>query len=61
MRFLEQRTRRTPQEPLKGMRATLFGGFCLVSGAILVAFEGPWPLWSFLLLLGVLLSLRRGN
>lgn len=61
MRFLEQRTRREPVAPLRGMRATLFGGFCLVSGAILVAFDGPWPLWAALLVLGVLLPLRRGN
>jgi len=61
MRFLEQRTRREPVAPLRGMRATLFGGFCLVSGAILVAFDGPWPLWTALLILGVLLPLRRGN
>jgi ubiquinone biosynthesis protein len=60
-RYFEQRTRQKPMAPLRGMRATLFGGFCLVSGAILVAFDGPWLLWSFLLLLGVLLSLRRGD
>ncbi len=58
LRFLEQRTRRTPSRPLSGTRATLFGGFCLVSGAILVAFDGPWPLWLALLTIGVLLPLR---
>ncbi len=60
-RFLEQRTRSRPESPLRGLRATLFGGFCLVGGAILVAFDGPWPLWLGLLILGVLLPLRRGN
>jgi ubiquinone biosynthesis protein len=61
LRFLEQRTRHVPSSPLRGTRATLFGGFCLVSGAILVAFDGPWPLWVLLLTLGVLLPLRRDD
>jgi ubiquinone biosynthesis protein len=61
LRFLEQRTRHIPESPLRGTRATLFGGFCLVAGAILVAFDGPWPLWVALLIIGVLLPLRRGN
>lgn len=60
-RFLEQRTLHRPEPPLRGLRATLFGGFCLVGGALLVAFDGPWPLWALLLTLGVLLPLRRGN
>jgi ubiquinone biosynthesis protein len=61
LRFLEQRTRHAPTGPLRGTRATLFGGFCLVAGAVLLAFQGPWPLWVALLSSGVLLSLRRGD
>jgi ubiquinone biosynthesis protein len=62
LRFLEQRTRRPPPEgPLRGTRATLYGGFCLVAGALLVAADGPWPLWAGLLLLGLLIPLRRGG
>ena len=60
-RFLEQRTRREPVSPLRGIRATIFGGFCLVSGSLLAAFDGPWPVWMTLLTVGILLSLRRGN
>jgi ubiquinone biosynthesis protein len=58
---LEDRTVSQPQKPLTGMRATLFGGFCLVSGSILVAFDGPWVPAVVLLILGVLLPLRRGR
>jgi len=61
LRYLEQRTRRVPESALRGIRATLFGGFCLVAGAILVAFNGPWYLWIPLLILGVLLPLRSGT
>jgi ubiquinone biosynthesis protein len=61
LRILEQRTRRQPERPLRGTRATIFGGFCLVSGAILAAFEGPWVVSVTLLVLGLLLSLRKGE
>jgi hypothetical protein len=47
------------ENPFAGIRATLYGGFCLVSGAILATFGGPWPLWALLLAIGLLLPLRR--
>jgi ubiquinone biosynthesis protein len=58
---LEQRTQRRPQRPLTGVRATLYGGACLVAGAILVSLDGPWLLAAILLTVGVLLPLRRGD
>lgn len=58
---LEQRTQRRPQRPLTGVRATLYGGACLVAGAILVGLDGPWLLAAILLTVGVLLPLRRGD
>ena len=58
---LEERTRRRPQRPLTGVRATLYGGACLVAGAILVGLDGPWMLAAILLTVGVLLPLRRGD
>lgn len=61
LRILEQQTRRPPEKPLAGLRGTLFGGFALVSGAILAAFGGPWPVWSLLIILGLLVPLRSGR
>jgi ubiquinone biosynthesis protein len=58
---LEERTGRRPQRPLTGVRATLFGGACLVSGALLVGLGGPWFLAVVLMITGLLLSLRRGD
>jgi ubiquinone biosynthesis protein len=60
-RALERQATRRPPRPLTGVRATLFGGSCLVAGSILVVFDGPWPLWVPLMLLGLLLPLRRGD
>jgi predicted unusual protein kinase regulating ubiquinone biosynthesis (AarF/ABC1/UbiB family) len=59
LRIMEQQTRRPPASPLSGLRGTLYGGFCLVSGAILAAMGGPWPLWSGLIFLGLLVPLRK--
>ena len=59
--YLEKRMQTRPQRPLSGVRATLFGGACLVAGAILVAFDGPWLLAAALLIVGFLLPLRRGD
>jgi ubiquinone biosynthesis protein len=58
---LEGRTRRRPQRPLTGVRATLFGGACLVAGAILIGLDGPWVLSALLFTIGLLLPLRRGD
>jgi ubiquinone biosynthesis protein len=61
LRYLEKTTRQPPENPLSGVRGTLFAGFCLVSGAILAAFGGPWPVWAALFLLALILALRRGR
>jgi ubiquinone biosynthesis protein len=59
--MIEERTRRKPQRPLTGVRATLYGGACMVAGAILIGLEGPWLLAALLFTVGVLLPLRRGE
>ena len=58
---LEERSRKPVQRPLAGTRATVLGGFCLVSGAILMAAEGPWVVSLILLVLGLALPLRKGH
>lgn len=61
LHLVEQSTRRPAENPLGGVRATLYGGACLVAGAILAGFHGPWPVWVALLVVGLLLPLRRGR
>jgi ubiquinone biosynthesis protein len=61
VRVLEKSTKRAPENPFTGVRGTLIAGFCLVAGAILMAFGGPWPLWVGLFALAPLLALRRGT
>jgi ubiquinone biosynthesis protein len=58
LRYLEKMTRQPPQNPLSGVSGTLFAGACLIAAAILVALDGPWPLWGGLFLLSVVLILR---
>jgi ubiquinone biosynthesis protein len=59
LRLVEQRASRPLERPLSGLGGTLYGGFCLLSAAILAAVSAPWPVWGGLLALGVLLPLRR--
>ena len=59
--MMEERTRRRPQRPLTGVRATLYGGACMIAGAILIGLDGPLILAVLLLTVGVLLPLRRGE
>jgi len=59
LRILENQTRRPPQKPLAGLRGTVFGAALLLSGAILSAMKGPWPLWIPMICAGILISLRR--
>ncbi len=61
LRALEERSRERPEGPLTGLRATLFGGFCLLAGAIVIVADGPWPVWVLLVMLGLLVPLRRGR
>jgi ubiquinone biosynthesis protein len=61
VRVLERSTRPPAENPLKGVRATLLAGFCLVAGAIIMAFGGSWPLWGALFAAALLLAFRRGG
>jgi ubiquinone biosynthesis protein len=61
LRVLEHTARRSQQNPLAGMRASVMGGFCIVGGAIVVGFRGPAWLAALLFLAGLGLALRRGG
>lgn len=61
LRLLESTTRRPPENPFKGLRGTIFGGFCLVAGAILAGAGGPWYIWGALFALGLGVSIRPGK
>lgn len=61
VRLIEQVTRRPPENPFAGLRGTIFGGFCLVAGAVLAGAHGPWPVWAALFVLGIASALSRGR
>lgn len=59
LRLLESTTRR-PTNPLSGLRGTLFGGFCMVAGAVLIAGRiSLWPIAVLLFLVGIGAALHR--
>jgi ubiquinone biosynthesis protein len=59
LRMIEQATRKPQENPFAGLKSTLFAGFCMMAGAILAAFKGPWPVWAALFLFAAILALRR--
>ncbi|RMF63330.1 MAG: AarF/ABC1/UbiB kinase family protein [Bacteroidetes bacterium] len=44
-----------PPDPLRGLRGSIGGGACLISGVLSLLLGGPWPLSTLLLSLAVLL------
>ncbi len=58
IKLLETNLKKPPNGPLNGVRGTLLAGFCLLAGALIVAFKGPWYVWAPLFLIAVILALR---
>jgi len=58
MRLLEQQTQKPPDNPFSGIRGTIFGGFCFLAGAILLASSGPAWAAAVLFTAGLFLALH---
>ncbi len=58
MKVLESSLKRPPPGPLNGVRSTLLAGFCLLAGAFILAFDGPWYAWAGLFLIALILAIR---
>jgi ubiquinone biosynthesis protein len=58
IKVLESNFKKPPSGPLNGARGTLLAGFCLIAGALLLAFQGPWYVWAALFLAALLLAIR---
>jgi ubiquinone biosynthesis protein len=61
LRLLELQTRRPSENPFAGIRGTIFGGFCLLAGAILASSGAPWYLAALLFVVGIVLAVRPGR
>ena len=58
VRVLERSTQARTPSPLAGVRGALLAGFCLMAAALLLALEGPWPVWSLLFIAAFAIALR---
>jgi len=58
-KMIEQMARRAPENPFAGLRGTIFGGFCMVAGAVLASSGAPWYAWSVLFVVGLIAALSR--
>ncbi len=59
LRYLENSTKKPPENPLAGLRGTMFAGACIVAGAVLLGLSGPTWLGIAFLVLGFLTALKR--
>jgi ubiquinone biosynthesis protein len=61
MELLERRRREPARRGgLDPAARAIYGGSCLLAGAVLAAASVPWPAWTLLLTLGILLPLTGG-
>lgn len=61
LRVLEQSTREPRESPFAGLPAVIIGGFALLAGTLLLALGGPWPVWTLLYLMTLVLLVRGGR
>jgi len=58
IKVFESNLNKPPSGPWNGTRGTLLAGFCLLAGALLLAFHGPWFAWTAFFVVAVLLAIR---
>ncbi len=58
IKILEANLKKPPAGPLNGVRGTLLAGFCLLAGAVVFGYQGPWFVWGILFLIAVILAIR---
>lgn len=59
LKVLEKVARQPVESPLSGLRGTLIAGSCLVAGAVAMGFRAPWPVWSALFIIALVLAVRK--
>ena len=57
LKSLDANLKKPPLE-INIIRNSLLAGFCLITAAILLSFGTPWPLWTALFLIAIILALR---
>lgn len=61
VRVLERSTQTRAPSPLAGVRGALLAGFCIVGGALLLALDGPWPVWALLFAAALAIGLKGAS
>lgn len=61
LRLLESATRQPSPSPFHGIRGTIFGGFCIVAGAILAAAGAAWYWAVALFAFGLIVAFSKGR
>lgn len=59
LKSFETSLKKTPTGEMRGIRASILAGFCLLAGTILVSTGAPWPVWVGLFTLAAILALIK--
>jgi ubiquinone biosynthesis protein len=59
LKSFETNLKKTPDNQVRQVRATILAGFCLLGGTILFASGAPWPAWAGLFGLAAILAVVR--
>lgn len=59
LKSFETNLKKTPEREMRGIRASILAGFCLLAGAVLVSSGAPWPVWAGLFGLALILALIK--
>jgi ubiquinone biosynthesis protein len=58
LKTFEANLKKPPNRGVAIIRNSILAGFCVLAGAVLLAYGEPWPTWSVLFVLGVVFALR---
>jgi len=57
LELMERQRREAVSRPMSGTGGTIYGGFCVLAGAVLAAGGAPWPAWAIFLGAGIVFPL----
>jgi ubiquinone biosynthesis protein len=58
LKSIETNLKKPPSRDIKVIRNSILAGFCLITGAILLSFGQPWPIWTLLFIIAFIFALR---
>jgi len=59
LRYFEKKTRQPARNPFEGIKEMVLTGSCFIAAAILASGDKPWPIWTGLFIVGILVAFKK--